>query len=220
MQYGRMDEKEAIRNLESTENIKVLECGLYVDEQLNFLGATPDGIIKGNEEYIVEVKCPASCVNLFPTEAILERKFTFWKIDKNKSTITEVNKKHNYYFQVQGQLHITKAKYCLFIFWTPKGVKIEKILRDDDFWVTEMENKLKDFYFDCLLPEILDPRHTRTMPIRDPQYIIEAMEKHSTNKNIRKHNAGKKKKKNIRKHNARKNIFKHNSNSSKSTHNV
>lgn len=29
---------------------------------------------------------------------------------------------HDYYYQVQGQLHITDRKYCYFAVWTPKGI--------------------------------------------------------------------------------------------------
>lgn len=35
-----------------------------------------------------------------------------------------------------------------------------------------MEPKLLKFYYDCLLPELVDPRHTRNKPIRDPDYVI------------------------------------------------
>lgn len=28
------------------------------------------------------------------------------------------------------------------------------------------------FYYDCLLPELVDPRRTRNKPIRDPDYVI------------------------------------------------
>lgn len=37
-----------------------------------------------------------------------------------------------------------------------------------------MVDKLIKFYEDCVLPELLDPRRERNMPIRDPEYIIEA----------------------------------------------
>lgn len=74
-------------------------------------------------------------------------------------------------------MHISKKKYCIFTFWTLKGIKTEIIEKDDNFWETEMVKKLKDFYFDCLLPEIIDPRYVRSMPIRDPTYILEAMKK-------------------------------------------
>lgn len=39
-------------------------------------------------------------------------------------------------------------------------------------------------FFLCLLPELIDPRHTRKMDIRDPHYIkeaIQAREKKVTN---------------------------------------
>jgi len=29
------------------------------------------------------------------------------------------------------------------------------------------------FYHECMLPEILDSRHNRHMPIRNPKYIVE-----------------------------------------------
>lgn len=49
-----------------------------------------------------------------------------------------------------------------------------EIARDDQFWKEEMEPKLLQFYHHCMLPELVDPRHTRNMNIRDPFYITEA----------------------------------------------
>ena len=57
-----------------------------------------------------------------------------------------MNKKHKYYFQVQGQLHVTQQKICLFVLWTLKGIRVEKIERDDEFWETNMEAKLEEFF--------------------------------------------------------------------------
>lgn len=37
-----------------------------------------------------------------------------------------------------------------------------------------MKEKLIKFYFDCLLPELIDPRIPRSLPIRNPEYIIQA----------------------------------------------
>jgi len=45
---------------------------------------------------------------------------------------------------------------------------------------------LTRFYFECMLPEILDSRHNRNMPIRNPKYIIEAKEKSSKSRNIKR----------------------------------
>lgn len=38
-------------------------------------------------------------------EAIEQKKVTFWKTNKNGEI--EVNKTHNWFYQIQGQLHIT-----------------------------------------------------------------------------------------------------------------
>jgi len=59
-------------------------------------------------------------------------------------------------------------------------VRVEK---DNDFWENKMLPFLTRFYFDCMLPKILDSRHNRHMPIREPQYIIEAKEKLSRSVN-------------------------------------
>lgn len=51
---------------------------------------------------------------------------------------------------------------------------MEKILRDDVFWRGKMVYKLMQFYEECVLSELLDPRQERNMPICDPEYIIKA----------------------------------------------
>ena len=179
MKYGRKHEKSAIKELEK-ENIIVKPSGLFIDKKFPFLAASPDGLIEDNG--IIEIKCPSSCADLTPEEGIHARKITFWTINRNTKTIDGVNKRHIYYYQIQGQMHITGREYCLFVLWTPKGMKIEKIMKDDQFWHKEMEEKLVKFYHHCLLPELVDPRYPRSMPIRDPTYIVEAQKKREAEK--------------------------------------
>lgn len=38
-----------------------------------------------------------------------------------------------------------------------------------------MEESLVSFYMDCVLPEFVDSKKGSNMPIRDPEYIKEAM---------------------------------------------
>jgi hypothetical protein len=52
------------------------------------------------------------------------------------------------------------------------NLKIERIVQDINFWKFKMELKLVQFYIECILHELVDPRHTRNMKIRDPPYII------------------------------------------------
>ena len=54
----------------------------------------------------------------------------------------------------------------------PQGTKIEKIERDDAFWKNNMKAKLTKFYNDCFLIELINPCYPKSLPIRNPDYII------------------------------------------------
>jgi len=171
MEYGREHEQTARLALEKLLDVKIYESGLFIDKENYFLGATPDGLI--GSDTLVELKCPFSAANLTPEDGIRQRKITFWKINKSKD-IFEINTNHKYYYQLQGQLHVTGRKFGIIAYWTKMGIKYETIERDDNFWKTKMFPKLEKFFFNCLLPELVDPRHPRSMPIRNPSYILEA----------------------------------------------
>ncbi|XP_076685808.1 uncharacterized protein LOC143377889 [Andrena cerasifolii] len=146
----------------------IAECGIFIDSCIPFLGASPDGII--GQEGIVEIKCTKSAESFTQEEAIekvpaVRRMFTH-------KTVISMKETHHYFYQVQGQLHITDRKYCIVCVWTPKGLKSIKVERDDVFWKREMEPKLVQFYLECMLPEVMDSRHNRCMPIREPQFIL------------------------------------------------
>lgn len=64
-------------------------------------------------------------------------------------------------------------------------IKIELIEEDKEFW-REIENKLKMFYFDCLLPELIDSRLDRQMEIKEPDYIMQAVNKRNEIKIIKR----------------------------------
>ncbi|KAL5237229.1 hypothetical protein ACI65C_004639 [Semiaphis heraclei] len=67
----------------------------------------------------------------------------------------QLNRNNNYFYQVQGQLHISRKMYCYFCVWTPKGLMYEKIQRDDEFWENSMKLKLEHFYLKHLLPSLI-----------------------------------------------------------------
>lgn len=162
--HGKKYEQLALLQLERQENIKINPCGLFVDDELFFLGASPDGLI--GEDTIVEIKCPSSAFHMNPNDAIRAGKIQLLAYqDQN----IEIKKNVSWYYQIQGQLHVTKRNTCLFAFWTGEehNLKTIYINRDDTFWKENMGNKLTKFYMECLLPELVDPRHTRNMPIRD-----------------------------------------------------
>ena len=59
---------------------------------------------------------------------------------------------------------------------------LARVVKDNEFWNNEMFPKLERFYFLCLLPEIVDSRHARGMPIREPAYITIAKTAFETKK--------------------------------------
>ena len=93
-------------------------CGLFINVKFPFLGASPDGIIK--HKGILEIKCPWSVRNITPEESVTRKFISFWN-----NSAGEVNQNHNWFYQIQGQLHIAKKSYCVFTVWAPHGVKIK-----------------------------------------------------------------------------------------------
>lgn len=114
--YGIQFESIAKTEFETMYNCKVLPAGLFIDFKLPFLAASPDGLI-GNDG-IIEIKCPYSAKDFSPNDAQKLNKLKYMEKESEKLIL---KKNHNYYFQVQGQLHITKRNVCYFIIWTPKG---------------------------------------------------------------------------------------------------
>lgn len=87
MAYGRRNEDIARQQVSAALGKCIEPCGLFIDEEHCFLGASPDGLIE--EDGIVENKCPASAKEMTPDEAILKRKVTFWKNSKIQSAASQ-----------------------------------------------------------------------------------------------------------------------------------
>lgn len=114
--YGIANEIVAKKQLEAQLKIKILPSGLFVDINLPFLAASPDGII--GDDSLVEIKCPSSAKELSPEEAVTIGKIKSCLVNNRQ---LQLKRSDNYYYQVQGQLHISRRMYCYFCIWTPKG---------------------------------------------------------------------------------------------------
>ena len=112
----------------------------------------------------------ASCLNQTPFEAAESGEF-FCRLEPNSSESPSLKLKstHPYFCQVQGQMAITERNWCDFIVYTPKGISIEHIPYDPDFWTNELLPKLTMFYDNCLGPEIVCPVHVLGLPVRNIQ---------------------------------------------------
>ena len=62
---------------------------------------------------------------------------------------------------------VTKRNWCDFIVYTEKGISVECISFDSEFWGKELVPKLTEFFNTCLAPEIVSPVHTLGLHVRD-----------------------------------------------------
>jgi hypothetical protein len=69
--WGTEHESLAIEEFELKYGFSVSKCGFFIDKTHYYLGASPDGLIDNNA--LIEVKCPANCVDVSP-EGGIERK--------------------------------------------------------------------------------------------------------------------------------------------------
>ena len=53
-----------------------------------------------------------------------------------------LKKESNYYYQVQGQMHICNRKKCYFLVYTPQWKFFEIIEYSKSFWETKMKQQL------------------------------------------------------------------------------
>ncbi|CAC5410778.1 unnamed protein product [Mytilus coruscus] len=138
--WGRDHEQIAIdsyliRVRESHPPLTATQNGVIINEHLPHLGATPDGLIycPHCKPYhgVIEVKCPYALRDLHPLEAARQSNF-FCEVDSLGRL--RLKRSHSYYYQVQGQLAITKRTWCHFVVWTNKGMEFEIIYWDKELW--------------------------------------------------------------------------------------
>ncbi|GBP08213.1 hypothetical protein EVAR_78715_1 [Eumeta japonica] len=84
--------------LAKQENIEIKPCGLFIDPEIDFLGASPDGIV--GDDTVVEVKCPVAANKKGMRAAITENKIQILRYNK-KTGNTTINKNSDWYFQAQ-----------------------------------------------------------------------------------------------------------------------
>ena len=105
VKHGSDNENIARKCIENALNVKIERCGLFIDSEIPFLGASPDGLI--GDDGIVEIKCPFAARFLTPEDAIASNISNLRYLYKNEKD-EEMRRSHVYYYQIQGQLRITQ----------------------------------------------------------------------------------------------------------------
>jgi len=170
LQYGRKHEPVAIADyarshLKTCDEVRIESCGLLVNPSYPFLGASIDGLVVCSKcgTGIVEVKCPygsdpseTAWRNLLPTECSKDKEF----FCREKDGKLSLDPKHNYMYQVQGQLALYELDWADFVVWTKKGMSVQIIHFSKMTW-DDMLPKLKHFYVKGIVPELYTRRVSR-----------------------------------------------------------
>lgn len=152
-------------------DLSVSAVGFHVCPSHPCLGASPDGGVYDpaypTKPYgLLEIKCPYRYRDMTPLQACSDSSF-YCSMSSINSSSSVLKKTHPYYCQIQGQLAICDRPWCDFVVYTPKGLSVERINFDSNFWNNELLPKLLDFYNNCIAPEIVSPVHILGLPLRD-----------------------------------------------------
>jgi len=141
-----------------SKDVTVTQTGLIINPAFPYLGATPDGLIKDRSspdaDGILEIKCPFKYRDVGPTEAAQNKDFC---CELNDGVPT-LKRRHNYYYQVQGQMAVASRNGCDFVVYSNNEVSVERIAFDETFWVS-MTPRLEDFYIEGLVPILVKRLH-------------------------------------------------------------
>lgn len=176
--WGKKNESIALEKYKQAQHdsghhgLYYCPSGFVISENYPYLGASPDAVVhdptEANPFGLAEVKCPYSHRSQTPLQAAESRDFCCnTEIDCNGESSLKLKHSHPYFCQVQGQMAITERTWCDFVVYTEKGISVERITYDSDFWNQDLLPKLTAFYDNCLAPEIVCPVHILGIPVRN-----------------------------------------------------
>lgn len=133
-------------------SFQTLETGLHINSDFPCLGASPDGLVycQCHGYGLLEIKCPYKYKNG------LEK----WYSDKNSpiDRALQIKETHQYYYQMQHQMLVTKRNYCdFFVYCSGKKENdtfILRITKNNDF-CEKLKEKLILIFNEVILPEIV-----------------------------------------------------------------
>ena len=165
--YGKTNEDNGFQQYvrESTRSETVTKTGFWVNPKYPQLGCSPDGLIFENDSLkgVLEIKCPAVLEKTSPVDiSKLPNKQSKNLCFTLVNNVPRLKRTHKYYYQVQLQIIICEVSFCDFVIWSPKGMSVERIMKDEEF-VQSVLPRLQRFHRNVLLPEYLEMRVPRKL---------------------------------------------------------
>ncbi|CAN7999207.1 unnamed protein product [Ixodes pacificus] len=152
VRWGRENEVKARNRFIADEapkhsGFEVRKCGLFVDSERPYLGASPDGVVSCCccTDAVLEIKCPASCANLTIDEAKVRLPY----LDAD----ARLKEEHLHYAQVQMQMALVKTNRAFFVVFTNVDINVEELKFNECFWNTAV-SEAEESYFSHIFTEI------------------------------------------------------------------
>ncbi|XP_060085336.1 uncharacterized protein LOC132564723 [Ylistrum balloti] len=142
---ARTSYKEAMELLH--DNFSLENAGFTINPDFPTLGASPDGLVACDccGIGVVEIKCPYS---------VRQSSLNDYSCLEDTPDGKKLKTEHQYYYQVQTQMFVTKREFCDFVVWTEQDMHIERIEPNDQLW-QEMSTTAKDFHSIAIMPELV-----------------------------------------------------------------
>ncbi|GFS93834.1 putative gag-pol protein [Nephila pilipes] len=136
----------------------VRKTGLVIHPLDQYIAASPDGLIRSGEDYmLLEIKCIFK-PDGSSLEELISKRSDFCL--SNTNGFISLKRNHKYYFQIQCQLAVTNLQQCLFIIFCNNKLTKEKIYSetinfDCQLW-EECLGKFRNFFLNFYLPLIME----------------------------------------------------------------
>ena len=148
--HGQVEEGNARAFYAEHFGVVVEDKGSLLKSGMQWLSASPDGIINNTE--IIEIKCPV----VDSLDAMIDG----GKYDVRKGSdgvlFLAPNGSRGYYQQVQLTMYCCEVKACKFFLWKNKDDYKVIDVKIDENYVSSVIKRLEEFYFVKFLPRIVD----------------------------------------------------------------
>lgn len=108
---------------------------------------------------LIEVKCPYSHRN--SSVVVAARNDKSFCLKESQSGDLELNRDHDYFYQIQAQMSVTKRDFCLFIVWTTVDAHVSIVQHDKEF-CDVLVQKCQAAFKLVILPELIGEYFTKT----------------------------------------------------------
>lgn len=166
IKHQRLVERDAFSAFETIFNEHNLqECGISIDAELSYLCTSPQKL--WGKHHVLMVKCPIKQYGKRFEDVI--HTLPFWKKEGGSYGL---NKNHEWFIEIQSELHITQRKFGFVMVWLGEfndqtQYRIVEIPKDDAFFEKIIKPKLVYFFENVMVKELVDSRKERRMKLRE-----------------------------------------------------